>query len=196
MLTMLRFSGFLAFIMLAAVSCNDEASSRLNTEKENFVAEADSIAIAAQRAFITKLTGALEGGGAEHAVDFCNLAAVELTSALSTEYGVEIHRLSEKNRNPANGLQTQGDHDAWEYFLRNQQAEHFTIGENENMVVYKPIKIGMPTCLECHGMPNTDILPQTLARIRDKYPDDKATGYELGMLRGMWKIEKPANLKQ
>jgi len=189
---MLRFFGLCKFfILLVAVSCNQAENSTKTAEEENFILEADSIALASQKAFLTKITGALEGGGAEHAVNFCNLAAIPLTDSLSTEYGVLIQRLSEKNRNPGNGLETEEDKKAWDFFIKNGQSQHFSSREDENMVVYKPIKIGITTCLECHGVPNTDILPQTLARIMEKYPEDKATGYEIGMLRGMWKIEKP-----
>jgi hypothetical protein len=55
-------------------------------------------------------------------------------------------------------------------------------------VYYKPIKIGMPTCLQCHGKPKEDINEATASTIRKKYRFDKATGYAMGNLRGAWKL--------
>ncbi len=46
----------------------------------------------------------------------------------------------------------------------------------------------MPACLKCHGLPGKDIDANTLALLQKKYPEDKATGYKLGDLRGAWKI--------
>ena len=45
-----------------------------------------------------------------------------------------------------------------------------------------------PPCLQCHGTPNQDIAPETLAAIQKLYPDDKATGFKLGDLRGLWRV--------
>lgn len=189
-----RFCYFFAyaFLLFFLSSCNTQETPENSEEKAKFLQEAENIALASQKAFLTKVTRAIEGGGSEYAVDFCNLAAIPLTDSLSEEFGVLISRISDKNRNPGNNLDTKSDKEAWEYFLQQKDAVSFEATETGNMVVYKPIKLGMPACLECHGQPDSDILPQTLAKIREKYPEDLAIGYELGMLRGMWKIEKPS----
>jgi hypothetical protein len=44
-------------------------------------------------------------------------------------------------------------------------------------------------CLQCHGIPNNQILPTTLSKIKELYPTDKATGYGENELRGIWVIE-------
>jgi hypothetical protein len=53
---------------------------------------------------------------------------------------------------------------------------------------YKPILIGMPTCLKCHGS-EKEIDSKTLEIINDRYPNDLAKGYKMGDFRGAWKIE-------
>jgi len=58
-----------------------------------------------------------------------------------------------------------------------------------SITYYKAIIIAMPTCLKCHGETQTDISPEVLAVINQKYPADKATGYHAGELRGLWKIK-------
>jgi len=50
----------------------------------------------------------------------------------------------------------------------------------------------MPACLGCHGTEGGDINAKTLKIIKQKYPEDKATGYKEGDLRGWWKITFPA----
>lgn len=55
-----------------------------------------------------------------------------------------------------------------------------------------PIVLGNPLCLQCHGTPGEDIDPETLASIQKFYPNDKATGFKLGDLRGLWRITFPA----
>jgi hypothetical protein len=56
-----------------------------------------------------------------------------------------------------------------------------------------PIVLGNPLCLQCHGTPGKDIGPETLAAIKKIYPEDKAIGYQLGDLRGLWRITFPAS---
>ena len=44
-------------------------------------------------------------------------------------------------------------------------------------------------CLQCHGKPDKDILPNTLTKIGSLYPEDKAIGYGVDELRGIWVVE-------
>ncbi|MBS0244009.1 MAG: DUF3365 domain-containing protein, partial [Proteobacteria bacterium] len=49
---------------------------------------------------------------------------------------------------------------------------------------------GIPTgevCLACHG---SDLKPDVKAELTRYYPDDKATGYKLGELRGAFSLVK------
>lgn len=56
-----------------------------------------------------------------------------------------------------------------------------------------PIVLGNPLCLQCHGAPGKDITAETLAAIQKLYPDDKATGFQPGDLRGLWRVTFPAS---
>jgi cytochrome c553 len=56
-------------------------------------------------------------------------------------------------------------------------------------VYYKPIRIVMPACLKCHGVPGTDIDSVTIQKLQSLYPADLATGYRLNDFRGLWKVE-------
>ena len=50
----------------------------------------------------------------------------------------------------------------------------------------KAIPVG-EICLTCHG---SDIAPELKAKIESVYPDDQATGFALGELRGAFTITK------
>ena len=52
---------------------------------------------------------------------------------------------------------------------------------------YAPIRIGMPTCLKCHGEAK-DIDAPALSKIKELYPFDKAIDYKIGEFRGAWKV--------
>jgi hypothetical protein len=46
-----------------------------------------------------------------------------------------------------------------------------------------------PLCLQCHGVAGRDILPATATLLQKLYPQDQATGFQLGDLRGAWRVE-------
>ena len=99
-----------------------------------------------------------------------------------------------KNRNPRNAP------DAWERQVLQQWERDLQAGKPIGEVaqwrtergqrVYRymrPITVAMPLCLECHGDPKA-IKPEVRRLIRQNYPNDKATGYKLGDLRGAFSI--------
>ena len=43
--------------------------------------------------------------------------------------------------------------------------------------------------MQCHGGENAEIKDATLAKIQALYPSDEATGYGIGQIRGLFKIE-------
>jgi hypothetical protein len=43
-------------------------------------------------------------------------------------------------------------------------------------------------CLNCHGTPGKEVLPENHELIKGLYPQDRATGYSMDDLRGMWSI--------
>jgi hypothetical protein len=45
----------------------------------------------------------------------------------------------------------------------------------------------MPLCLQCHGKPE-ERKADAYTLIEQYYPNDKAINYDLGALRGMWKV--------
>ena len=171
-------------------SCTPSSSSEV--EKSHYLSEAERIATDAQKALLGEVSAQMKAGGAVQAVRYCNEKAIELTDSLAHSYPVEIQRLSDRNRNPNNAIFTDRDTRAWQYILAQydvkKTSDAVLFEDEDNVYYYKAILVGMPACLACHGDPTQDIAPETLSVISSHYPQDKATGYTQGALRGMWKI--------
>ncbi|MDM7460348.1 MAG: DUF3365 domain-containing protein [bacterium] len=142
---------------------------------------------------LERLNTEYQQGGAERGVQVCAQVAQSLTRQIGREQGVQIRRVSTKNRNPRNAP------DAWERQVLQRWERELKAGKEIGEVaewrtergkrVYRymrPIKIATPLCLECHG---TQIKPEVRRLIRERYPNDKATGYQLGDLRGAFSVQ-------
>lgn len=180
---------YLTLVLFTFSACGkktDKSDTNISENTQLLYATGDSIAVAAQSLLMSNVSQAIREGGTEYAVEFCNLEAIPLTDSVAQRYNVQIQRLSDKNRNPDNALVLKEDIEAWEE-LKSGRKTYIRPDEEGRAFFYKPIILAMETCLNCHGGKN-DISESTLAVISQKYPNDKATGYALGDLRGMWKI--------
>lgn len=176
------------FMIFTFFSCSTQ-EEEVQTEQKStaeFLELGDSITEHLQGVLLQNVAQAIQTGGTEYAVDFCNLNAIPLTDSISELYEVKIQRVTDRNRNPHNGLSTSVDQEAWGKMQDDMHS--FIAEENGVTYFYKPIKIGMPTCIKCHGT-ESDISEATKVLLQEKYPEDKAVGYQMGELRGMWKVE-------
>jgi hypothetical protein len=150
------------------------------------------IADTSQKALAGELMNALKAGGIGEAIKYCNIAAIPVVDSLANLYKAGVKRTSLNTRNPANDptLIEKQILEAYEYSHDNNQP----IGENvqeldkEHILFTKPIMIGNAMCLNCHGTPGKDIAPKDHDVLKELYPNDNATGYSMGELRGMWSI--------
>lgn len=138
-----------------------------------------------------RLTAAMEQGGPAAAIEVCTTEAQRITAAVPEIAGAgveaKVGRSSLKLRNPANKapdwvqrwLEAQDERPA--AGLKAPVAVATMDGKRIARVI-RPIAIqGM--CLTCHG-PTLMIPPDVQAVLKARYPDDQATGYALGALRG------------
>lgn len=162
------------------------------TKQHNYLAIGDSIALAAQATLVAQLSSAINEGGTTHAVVFCSENALNIKQMLSEKYNCTIERISEKYRNPKDQPANEKDVAVLKSFtekhLNGETLLPDTVTVKNATVFYKPIMIGMPTCLKCHGNYTTDIDAEIQQILAEKYPNDRATGYKLGDFRGAWKI--------
>ena len=142
----------------------------------------------AQATLLANVGMAIQKGGPENAVEFCSLNAASIVDSLSNVHNCIISRVSEKNRNPGNGLASAQEKELWKLFTK-QEITDTIVQQGNNLVFYKPIRTAMPACLKCHGNPDSDIDMATKEKLQELYPKDLATGYALNDFRGLWKIE-------
>lgn len=142
------------------------------------------------------LSQALADEGLESAIAVCNEAAPAIAGDLSDTHGMKIARTALRVRNSANAPDAweraqleafQARFDAGEAFA-GMEAAAITVEDGVSTFRWmKPIPMGAP-CAACHG---SDIAPSTLAAINALYPDDQATGFAPGALRGAFTVRKP-----
>ena len=139
-----------------------------------------------------RLKVAMKEGGPENAIQVCHIAAPEIASNLSNESEWKIGRTSLKIRNPKNLP------DEWEkkVLLQFEQRKHS--GEEINQLEHSEMTDegfrymkAIPTqglCLTCHG----EKIPDSVSsKLKQLYPNDKATGFKAGAIRGAFTLVKP-----
>lgn len=146
-----------------------------------------------------ELTRALESSGPLRAVVVCKYSMPEISSNLSRKHGWRISRVSLKARNPALGMA-----DAWEQRVLHHFDQQVSRGEKaasleQGEVVSEPagkyfrymraLAMG-PLCQACHGTPD-QISDAIKAQLALEYPNDTATGYRIGQVRGAVTIKRP-----
>lgn len=141
----------------------------------------------------SNLLAAITRGGPTNALEFCSLHALTLTKSAGTNPSVTIRRVTHKPRNPANRAQAD-ELAVLEKFraqLRPDQIPGPLLTTNAAGTVsfFAPIVLNNPLCLNCHGQPRTEVQPDTLAVLRRLYPQDQATEFKLGDLRGLWRVD-------
>ncbi|MFO7823810.1 MAG: DUF3365 domain-containing protein [Cyclobacterium sp.] len=156
----------------------------------------DEISQEAQAELIGTLQKAIEEKGITGAIDFCQQEALPITKNVAEKHRVNIRRVSVKNRNPENSPTDMEKNllDAYAYNLENDLENRPNIQKTEDgevLLYTKAITIPGGLCLNCHGEPGKEVSDATLDMIKSRYPEDKALGYKVGDLRGMWSISLP-----
>jgi len=143
-----------------------------------------------------QLQEAIAANGPAGALDFCKVNALPLLKSLESKHAVTLRRVSSQPRNPADAPNEQEIPllDAYAYNAENNILADPSIQKIEGgevLLYTKPILMANALCLSCHGDPKKDIAPETAAKLKQLYPQDPATGYAQGDLRGMWALRLP-----
>lgn len=151
---------------------------------------ADKLTTIFSRELKGELMTAMSQGGSVKAIDICRFKAPKISQIFSIN-GVKIGRVAEKYRNLDNRATLK------EIEILNKFEDTLTaptyIGEwtrsdtAEVYRYYKPIYT-KPLCLNCHGGLQT-LSPGVIDAVRKHYPNDKATGFKVDELRGMFVVE-------
>ncbi|CUA87390.1 Tll0287-like domain-containing protein [Pseudidiomarina woesei] len=137
----------------------------------------------------SELMVAMKAEGAVHAISVCNERAPEIAAGLSQNNNARVGRTALRVRNPNNA--PTGEHKAvMQYFQARLAKEPNTVPEvlftasNGEQHYMRAIPM-QPQCAACHG---SNIAPEVRNAIAQKYPNDQATGFEVGDLRGSFLI--------
>jgi hypothetical protein len=133
----------------------------------------------------TLVAGLRQGPG--HAITACQLQAPEIASSLSLE-GIVVGRSSDRLRNPANVSPEWVSPVMTAWLTTSKERAPQIVALADNRLGYVEPILLKPLCLTCHG---SNLLPEVTARIDELYPQDRATDFETGDLRGVFWIEFP-----
>jgi hypothetical protein len=134
--------------------------------------------------------------GFEGAIAVCAEVAQTRTAEYRETFKNDIRRVSLRRRNPAN------EPDAYERRVLQSfdrlpvaarpEAEHWEVVSEdgrESLRYLKPL-VANAMCLTCHG-PREEIPPEVSTALAEHYPDDQATGFDAGDVRGAVTIRIP-----
>lgn len=123
-----------------------------------------------------------------NAISVCRDQAPAIAQALSVE-GVRIGRTSHRLRNPANAAPDWVNTVLEGYLAASSDRAPEVVQLPDNREGYiEPIML-QPLCVTCHGK---TLAPDVAAHLEAVYPEDEATGFEVGDLRGVYWVEYPA----
>ena len=132
--------------------------------------------------------------GPAGAILICKDMAPKIGAEITQQTGWKIKRVSLKARN-----ESRATPDAWEqaaledFDLRAAAGEPASQLEKGELVnnEYRYVKAlaVKPICLGCHGN-DEQISPAVKSILQQNYPNDKATGYTLGQIRGAISVRK------
>lgn len=190
----------LFFLLVVLYSCNtqkDKTKNSIEVKSKTEMIEAarkygDIITKETKKTLGSNLIKAVNEGGVAHAIEFCSLNAYPLVDSLEEKYSAIIRRASHKSRNP-NDNPT--EYEAKKIEQYQELMKTGIVGEpdvelldGKTLVYTKPIILDNQVCLNCHGIPGQQIVPESLDLIKVLYPEDKAVGFQVGDLRGIWSI--------
>lgn len=141
--------------------------------------------------FKRDLQAALQAGlanGAISAIDVCRVEAPAI-AARHASASIEVGRSSHRLRNPANAP-VDWMMPAMSDYLAGDDLEPRLVRLPDGMVGYIEPIVAQPLCLTCHGESIPPELDDTLAEL---YPDDQATDFQAGDLRGIFWARFPAS---
>lgn len=186
---------------LLSVACGNNAdidNKVSDNANKMALAEAKIIAKTFGEALKAELQKAMKEGGPLNTLGVCNTEAMPITEKSAKENNAQVSRVSLKNRNP-NNIPNDWQRLVLEDFdIRAARGEDIAkiffsdiVDSNGKKQVRFMKALGTDdVCLLCHGK---EIAPAVQAKLSDLYPEDKATGYDKGQVRGAIVVVKQMN---
>jgi hypothetical protein len=140
-----------------------------------------------------EFTAAMQAGGPLNAIEVCHTRAPAIAAAVSLDSGMSVSRVSLRQRNPGNAPTE------WQAAVLRDFEARLAAGEAAAALSWQEsvqadgtreyrFMQAIPTaplCLACHG---EDIAPPVAEKLAELYPEDQATGYREGDIRGAFVV--------
>jgi len=164
-----------------------------------WVAQARQVSASVPPRLLGVLQEEIARGGPEGAIAVCRDKAPALAREASQQSGWQIRRVSLRNRNPR-AVPDAWEREALEDFDRRaaagtpamqlERAETVVEG-GQRVQRYMRALPTLELCTQCHG-PADALRPAVKARLAELYPQDRATGYKVGDIRGAMTLRRAA----
>ncbi len=166
-----------------------------NAADDAMLSEARKVAMTLPPKLLAALQEEIKKSGPEGAIPVCKDMAPKMAGEISQQTGWKIKRVSLKPRNEARAVPDEWEKAALEDFDKRAAAGEAPaqlekgekVGNEYRYVKALPVQ---PLCLSCHG-PVDQLSPGVKAALAKFYPNDRATGYSVGQIRGAISIRKP-----
>jgi hypothetical protein len=177
------------FGMTVALACLARPAA---ADPESWVLDSRAAAGQLGSQLMAELTGALQSSPAD-AIGVCRDRAPAIAAAVGARTGADLGRTALRVRNPANAPTD------WQRLVLESFATQLAAGADPAGLEFtdtvisggvterrwmKPILTG-PMCLQCHG---SALAPGVADALTAAYPDDQATGFGAGELRGAFYV--------
>lgn len=181
------------FLVTLALSSNADQHSRTSEQADIADAKVAIKDFAGSLQAVLKAT--MQAGGPIAAIGVCNTQASPISEKVAAEHGMALSRVSLKNRNPANApndWQTLVLEDFEKQYAAGKDittlawSETVNTGGGQEFRFMKAIPTGA-VCLNCHG---SNIGPEVSQALAGLYPEDKATGFSEGDIRGAFVVTR------
>ena len=185
-------------ILFSACGGGDDIADRQAAEQRAETAAKELVGT-----LLGEVQRAMKAGGPAAAVRTCAEKAQPLTDKVAGAHGVTLRRVTDRARNPLDTPDTyeaavlsrfQEMADAGTLETGTLHSEVVTMDGRKALRYMKPITIKKP-CLACHA-PAESLKPDVRDAIAEQYPDDQATGYAAGDLRGAISVIVPLEREQ
>jgi hypothetical protein len=170
------------------VTSNNAGDNALEITVGSIPTEAEkSRLLAAKEKLFTRLSDrlmtAMSTSGPAAAIEVCQVEAKSIAIEVGKEANVRIGRTGVRLRNVSN------QPPSWAQKLVADRTDTAVFAKlsNERAVALLPIKL-QAQCLMCHG-PSEVLSPDVTEKLAKLYPQDRATGFSEGELRGWFWVE-------
>jgi len=182
-------------LLMALALITPFVTTLANAGDDAMLIEAREVAATLPPKLLAALQQEISKSVPEGAILVCKDMAPKMAGEISQQTGWKIKRVSLKARNDARAIP-----DAWEKAALEDFDKRAAAGEPpaqlekgekiDNEYRYVKALPVQPLCLSCHG-PVEQLTPAVKSALARHYPNDLATGYSVGQIRGAISVRKP-----